>query len=109
MKQTLLLLFFVLGLSLSVSAQVSIRPGSQATVQTEMRVYPNPATDNFEISATDQVMLIRVFNLVGREVKKYVYEKDQQYYVGDLPRGMYLIQMIGANNEAIITRRLNKK
>ncbi len=108
MKQTLLLLFFVCGFSVAVSAQVNLRTGDDAT-RTELRVYPNPASDNFEITTTSQITLIRVYNLVGREVKNYTYEKDQLYYVGDLPRGMYLVQLLGSDNKAIVTRRLNKK
>ena len=109
MKQTLLVFLFVIGISWAASAQVSIRPGSQEVDRSELRVYPNPVVDNFEITATGDVELVRVYNLVGREVKQYDYEAEQLYYVGDLPRGMYLVQLIGADNKAIITRRLNKK
>jgi len=110
MKQTLLVFLFVFGLSVAASAQVSLRSSSsQVLDRVELRVYPNPVVDHFEISESDQINHIRVYNLVGRKMKDYTYTKEERYYVGDLPRGLYLVQLIGNNNKTLITRRINKE
>lgn len=114
MKQTLLLFFFLLSLSLSVSAQSIGERLAINSPQTEQKenitIYPNPATTHIGLSSSDGVERIIVFNMVGRQMKNFqVGEGDKRYYVGDLPRGMYLIQLLSANNEVLTTKRVSKR
>ena len=114
MKQTLLLFFFFLSLSLSASSQsigerLAIN-SPQAEQKENITIYPNPATTHIGLSSSDGVERIIVFNMVGRQMKNFqVGEGDKRYYVGDLPRGMYLIQLLSANNEVLTTKRVSKR
>lgn len=73
----------------------------------ELQVYPNPAVDYIQVSFNPTIRQVRMFNLAGRNVRTYSYMADEQYYVGDLPKGMYLVQMIGEKNVPLATRRVN--
>ena len=128
MKQLLLTLFFALTLTVSY-AQRDANCGNclgyggeqayddnqnnhqyaSAVIKRSM-VYPNPATDYIRLKESKGVVEVRIFNLVGRQVESYrITEKDQSFRVADLPDGMYLVQLINAENKIIGTHRMNKR
>ena len=73
-------------------------------------IYPNPATTHIGLSSSKGVDRVLIFNMVGRQMKNYpVGVSDKQYFVGDLPRGIYLVQLLGSNNEVITTKRVSKR
>ncbi len=75
-----------------------------------IQVFPNPTTSHIELSKSDGVAQIIVYNLVGKKMKTFVNVADgQKYYVGDLPNGMYLVQLLSASNDIITTRRVSKR
>lgn len=80
------------------------------TYEVNLTVYPNPATDfiiiNDERSTVDQVI---VYNLIGRKIKVYRSTVDSKYFVGDLPKGMYLVQMLSTDGNVITTQRISKR
>ena len=110
-----LLLFSFLALSLltlpPVQAHSIGRPDSGNILVTDpIQVYPNPATHYFGITETEQVNKIYVYNLVGKRLKQFVdIAQDKHYFIGDLPRGMYLVQMVDVNNQVIVTQRVSKR
>jgi hypothetical protein len=113
MKQTLPLLF-TLFLALTINAQTSFSDrlafnfgGDHDKV--ELQVYPNPATEYISINENSVVREIKIYNLVGRQMKSFEYANGERHYVGDLPRGMYLVQMIGSNDKILKTQRVNKR
>lgn len=113
MKQALLtfslLLFIQIGFSQSsFSDRLSIKR-TGGTESVELRVFPNPATIYFSLSDNESVQEIHVYNLVGKEMKNFLYEKNQKYSVEDLPKGVYLIQMRGKDEKIIVTQRLSKR
>ena len=114
MKQTLLFLFLCL-FSLTVaysqssfSDRLTIRPSGEPE-KVELRVFPNPATDYISITDNDVVSKITIYNLVGKEMKTFEALDQERYYVGDLPRGMYLVQMRRQDDKIITTQRVNKR
>lgn len=114
MKQTLLLFLIISTFSLTVSGQSIGERLAINSPQTDERenitIYPNPATTHIGLSSSDGVERIIVFNMVGRQMKNFqVGEGDKRYYVGDLPRGMYLIQLLSPNNEILTTKRVSKR
>jgi hypothetical protein len=112
MKQTLLLTLFILcGLTaFSQNRYTNSAHLSQANDRSlDIKVFPNPATDYIGITNSQKVQQIRIYNLVGRQMKDFEAVQGEKYYVGDLPRGMYLVQLIDANKRVIITRRVNKQ
>jgi len=74
-----------------------------------IRIYPNPATDYIELSENSKVAKIILFNLVGREMKRFNAFTGQKYYVGDLERGLYLVQLLDKDDQTIVTQRVSKR
>lgn len=115
MKHTLpflLLLFF----AISLSAQTSFRnvfslPASDSSADpVDLKVYPNPAVDYISLTEAKGVSEVIVFNLVGRAMKNFnVSYASDQFYVGDLPKGMYLVQIKGNRDKVLTTQRLHKQ
>lgn len=101
MKQPLLVFFFL------VSALVLRAQNAQ---QPEPAVFPNPATDNISVrDQSDAVGEVVVFNLLGKRVKTFVAAKGDDYYIGDLPKGVYLVQLMGRNKQTIKTQKIEKR
>lgn len=75
----------------------------------EFRVFPNPAILYFQISSTEDIEQVKIFNIIGKEVKSYLGAEDKRYDIDGLPMGMYLVQAIGAEGRIIATRRLSKR
>ena len=112
MKQTLLIIFFLLSGMLvyaqtSFSSRMSLKkPGE--TEKIDIKIFPNPATDYIELTNTGSVAKLMIFSIVGRQVATFDIAEGDKFFVGDLPRGMYLVQMLGAKGDILSTQRLNK-
>ncbi|MEL7123000.1 MAG: T9SS type A sorting domain-containing protein, partial [Bacteroidota bacterium] len=73
-------------------------------------IFPNPASRYIQLSKSENVKRISVINMVGRTMRSFEsIETDKKYAIEDLPRGMYLVQLIGTNNKILTTRRLKKQ
>lgn len=107
------LLFFVLVLaSFSVNAQSTFR--EQLAYKSDMDVervliYPNPAIDYIQIEGGSKVKELVIFNLVGRQMKTFTASEGQKYFIGDLPKGLYLVQLRDAQKRTLTTQRVNKR
>ena len=107
--------FFVLLFTLTLSTQTSHATPpyyhfSGDKNKVEVKVYPNPATDFIALNNISNVKKITVYNLIGRQMKSFAcHNADERHYVGDLPRGMYLVQIIGNNDKIIKTQRVKKQ
>jgi len=106
MKHFILLFSFCLITSMAFG-QASFSRVSDGNQAVELSVYPNPTVDFFKVSDNNLVQKIAVYNLAGKQVKIFNYSEDQKYYVGDLPRGMYLIQLINNNRRTVATKRVS--
>lgn len=111
MKQTLLLVIFIFlsGAAFSqtsFSAGLKFKPVSQ---RVDIKIYPNPVTTELGITDNTVVKSITVYNTVGRAVKAFEYEQGSNYFVGDLPRGIYLVQFSDARNKVVTTKRMKKQ
>ncbi len=101
MKRNILILFFGI-LAFTASAQTDKR-------SPQISIFPNPATDYIKLSDDDLVANISVSNMLGRKVRTFEVSKTDRYEIGDLPNGLYLIQIVGKNNKVLATQRLTKK
>lgn len=115
MKKTLLVILFCI-FGLAAQAQFAYtgnngdnRAGRSSEVTTTIQVFPNPATEYFNVSSNQQVERITVYNLLGREMKSFTFTDGDRYFIGDLSKGMYLVQMTGKDNRLISTQRLSKR
>ena len=70
----------------------------------EITTYPNPAADYINISGIeDAKYLIKIYNTSGSEVKAELIEgSGQSIAVGELPSGMYLVNIYGNNIDETI-------
>lgn len=103
----LILIVFLCFIATSAFSQARSASYGGAASSVELQVYPNPAVDYIQLSFNPIIRQVRMFNLAGRNVRTFNYMADEQYFVGDLPKGMYLVQMIGEKNVPLATRRLN--
>ncbi|MDX2278608.1 MAG: T9SS type A sorting domain-containing protein [Saprospiraceae bacterium] len=101
MKFRLLVFAFVLS-SVALGAQNQSRP--------DLSVFPNPATEFISVEDhSDLVGEISVISMAGRKVKLFTYTKGEQYAVSDLPKGMYLVQLIDKSKRILTTQKLEKR
>lgn len=114
MKKTLLLLFTSLFIFSLATAQMSGIEDSQDPVaidqiKSNAKIYPNPAIDFIGLQSGEGVSQIAVFNVVGKKLKSFSVEESDRYYIADLPKGMYLVQLLTPNGKIVKTQRLNKR
>jgi hypothetical protein len=101
MKHFLLLLTFVL---------MAFAGQAQSSPKTDLTVYPNPAIDYIQVSDhQDAVGQMVIFNLTGKRVKEFELVKGDRYFVADLPKGFYLVQLIDKNKRILTTQKLDKR
>jgi len=101
MKHTLLVFALVL-VGAALQAQSNSKP--------DLSVFPNPATEYISVKDNnDAVGFVSVFNLVGKKVKEFEFVKNEQYYVADLPKGMYLVQILDRSKRNLTTQKLEKR
>ncbi len=95
-------MFMLGGLALQAQSSSSLKP--------ELSVFPNPAIDNISVyDNNDQVNQIFVFNLIGKKVKTFEHLKGEYHYVGDLPKGVYLVQMLDKGKQILTTQKIDKR
>ncbi len=120
MKQILHVLFLLL-FSFATFAQIGFRnneaySGESSNLlthrvkQPKITIYPNPATTFISIANDEFVGSVRVYNLVGRQMKSFnILAEGQRYNIADLPQGMYLVQIIDKSNKIMTTLRITKR
>ena len=94
----------------SISERLDVRD-TEKSEKSELNIYPNPVTTFISLNAAaeKQVKKIVIFNLVGRKMKTFEFVSGEKYYVGDMPKGMYLVQLIGKKNQVLRTKRITKR
>jgi hypothetical protein len=115
MKHTLLLLTLVLFIIPKAIGQTSAKTGNWYTVAeadrgTVIEVFPNPTTSYISLTEVQGVQKVVVFNLAGRQMKSFDdIAPDKKFYVGDLPRGIYLVRILGDKNKVLTTKKISKQ
>jgi len=107
-----LLVLFFLSVSVSLSAQSSFDNNDRSVVSQaalELKLFPNPAVDYFSLSENQIVERVLIFNLVGRQMKNFKARSREKYNIADLPKGMYLVQLLNKQQDIITTQRLHKQ
>jgi len=107
----ILLIIPILCLSFLAMGQSSakISNASNSSIKQTIKIYPNPAFNFIGLNNVSGVGSIIVYNLVGRKMKKFTAQPDDRYDITDLPRGMYLVQLLGKNGKVVTTQRMSKK
>jgi hypothetical protein len=74
----------------------------------DIKVFPNPATDYFQINNALAVKKVVVYNMFGKEVKVLFNHNNTQHDVTDLKSGMYIIKMLDDRNKVVKSVKLQK-
>lgn len=75
----------------------------------EVKIFPNPSTSFFGLSETQLVGQIFIFNILGQNVKKFEVNDSNRYYVGDLIKGSYIVQLRDHKESIISSLRMKKE
>lgn len=73
-----------------------------------VKLFPNPTVDNFQLTNADDVHRIRVFSLDSREVARFTATPGQIYSLAEQPAGTYLLALEDAKGQAFQAIRLVK-
>lgn len=97
------LLLFLLGMGTISRAQT----GSK----TDLSVYPNPATEFIYVEdQKEAVSFLAVYTIVGKKEREFECNvKGEQYWIADLPKGIYMVQLLSANRSVITTQKIQKR
>lgn len=78
----------------SSSCPVITSINEKSKYESEINIYPNPVTDQFEIEkpANLNIELAVLFDCTGRMVKKFP-SNSENYQVKDVPKGMYIFRL----------------
>ena len=115
MKHILLYLTLVLFIIPKAIGQTSAKTGNwyavaEADRGTVIEVFPNPTTTHISLTDVQGVQKVVVFNLAGRQMKAFDdIAPDKKFYVGDLPRGIYLVRIMSDKNKVLTTKKISKQ
>lgn len=117
MKQTLLIISFLFFLAAAYGQSSSAWVSSNAVTQdgnstkTDLKIYPNPASDYIEFNNSEAVVdKVVIYNLVGKPMMNLsAFEGKNRYDITELPKGMYLVQMLDPKGNVFTTKRINKR
>ena len=73
----------------------------------EVNVFPNPAQEYFSLSNDSNVETIRLYNVLGSEIKAFNHYDSAKHSISDLNPGMYLLSMFDKQNNILKTSRFN--
>lgn len=73
-----------------------------------IRLFPNPTTDAFTLEGIDNVDVVRVFGMDGREVKQFQAQPNSSYSVAELTVGNYIIVLQDRAGKAVKSMELRK-
>lgn len=73
-----------------------------------IRIYPNPSSGYFQLSETQAIQQLLMYDMLGQKIRQFEVSPDQQYDISGLPAGAYLIQLIGRKQGGIKTIELLK-
>mgnify|MGYP001196739178 CR=1 FL=1 len=74
-----------------------------------LELFPNPATNYFQIGNGGLVDRVDIFNLLGKNVKTVFRNDAAQYEISELNAGIYLVKMYDANRKLIKTVKLYRE
>ncbi len=114
-RSVLLVIFSVI--AIGISAQTSngstsnsgITYSAQSEVLSEdIKVFPNPASDYFQINNGVNVKRVVVYNMFGKEIKSFFHYTNAQHEISDLKAGLYMVKMLDDRNKIVKSIKLHK-
>ena len=118
MKHFLLILFVMIGFSLSAQATFGSQSpqgeeGSGIVTEADLdvkqvKLYPNPTTDFIQITNDDNVSKVAFYNIIGKRLNTSVHYAGKSHDVSTLQKGIYLVRLFDEDDKVISVFRLNK-
>lgn len=78
------------------------------TQKAELQLYPNPCADAFQLTESQDVHQLIVYNTLGIKVQQFYTKPKQIYNISPLPKGMYMVEMQDAEGSLLKTVKLLK-
>jgi hypothetical protein len=63
----------------------------------EINLFPNPTNEYFSLQKVENIDLIRIYHLDGREAKSFLVNDSNRYSIGNLPSGSYFVSLFDKN------------
>lgn len=82
---------------------------SPAEIARHIRLFPNPATEYMELTNSEPVDQVVIYNILGRQVRAFRAAEEKRYYLTGLPDGMYLVSLVNNRDGILRTMRLSKR
>ncbi len=104
----------ILGSNLGKSNVLEIPAAELAEPGDKIKVYPNPADSYILLKADHEAEFVRVeiHNIFGRMVLSFTSEQGaivQRFDINDLPKGVYMVRGIDAQNRVVFTKTVSKR
>lgn len=74
-----------------------------------VKLFPNPASNFFQITENEFVNQVEIFNIVGKRMITTQHVNGRSYDISSFPNGLYLVRMMDDENEILKTMRLTKR
>lgn len=88
----------------------SLKAVSKKNIDKEsIRIYPNPASEFVKVQNAESVDYLKIYNILGVEVKSYKVAPQDSFDIHDLPNGLYFAQLVNKEAEIIKSVRFYKK
>ena len=75
---------------------------------TDVNIFPNPVQDVFQLTHPEKVKYISIYNIPGKEIKRFEVRGNNTFSINDLSKGIYIIRLFDHENEPLKVIRLNK-
>ncbi len=75
----------------------------------EVKIFPNPTSDVFQVKSDEHVKSIGVYNVVGKLVEEMNHTNGQTHNIEHLNKGMYLVRLMSDDGQVIKTMKLSKR
>ncbi|MCZ2338502.1 MAG: T9SS type A sorting domain-containing protein, partial [Chitinophagales bacterium] len=74
----------------------------------DIKVFPNPTTDYFQINNGVNVKKVIIYNMFGKEIRVANNYTNTLHDVTDLKSGMYIVKMLDDRNKVVKSIKLQK-
>lgn len=105
---TYIILSSIVSFNLTAQNVPTVNYGSTEVLADDIKVFPNPTTDYFQINNSLSVKKVIIYNMFGKEVKIFNSTSNTVYDVTDLKYGMYIVKMLDDKNRTVKSVKLQK-
>lgn len=75
----------------------------------DVKLFPNPAREYFELTPNHLVAKITLYNSIGQRIKTFAAKSGEKYDITNIPNGLYLLEMADKKGKTLKTIRLLKR